>query len=84
MSCIKLFGPDKVAFNYDNITPAFIKQIAESLLQTHVLVVGEKEFRLAEVEFYINSESHKDEYTHGDPAQKVYNAWYFHRYKDLV
>jgi 3-methyladenine DNA glycosylase Mpg len=76
---LNLFSKDfKIA--YDNITQEYIQQIAEALLNKYVLVVGEKEYRIAEVEFYIKNDKHNDKYTHGDKNQKKYGKWYFHRF----
>src|SRR5271170_8512868 len=77
---VNLFSDD-FKINYENINRQLIQQIAESLLNKYVLVVGEKEYRLAEIEFYINNGTHNDQYTHGDPNQKKYGKWYFHRYR---
>jgi 3-methyladenine DNA glycosylase Mpg len=79
MQYMKLFGPDKSEIEYKNINHKYIQKIAESLLQTYVLVVNDKEYRLAEIEFYINSKSHPDKYTHSDPDQKTFSKWYFHK-----
>src|SRR5205085_1890726 len=77
---LRLFGENKDNINYDNIDSDDVQQIAESLLLNHVLVVGDIEYRLAEIEFYIKSTVHNDLYTHGDKNQKKYAKWYFHRY----
>jgi 3-methyladenine DNA glycosylase Mpg len=76
---LNLFSEDFV-IDYKNITHEFLQQIAESLLNKYVLVVGEKEYRICEVEFYVKNESHNDKYTHGDKNQKMFGKWYFHRY----
>lgn len=81
-SRIKLFGTNKEPINLKTINQDDIKKIAESLLMTYVLVVNDKEYRLAEIEFYINSKNHNDKYTHGDKNQKTSGKWYFHRYKN--
>src|SRR5277367_1311595 len=75
---LNLFS-DKV-IDYDNIDQTLIEDLAKSLLTKYVLVVGVKEYRLGEIEFYINNTKHSDKYTHGDKNQKTYGKWYFHRY----
>lgn len=54
-------------------------QIAESLFSEYVLVAGDQQFYLAELEFYLNHENHPDVFTHGDEMQKTCGQWYFHR-----
>jgi len=76
---VNLFSDD-FKIDYDNITQELIQQIAESLLNKYVMVVGDKEYRLAEIEFYIKNDKHNDKYTHCDANQKKYSKWYFHRY----
>ena len=66
--------------DYTKIDVKLIERIAKTLLMKYVLVVGEKEFRICEVEFYINNTTHGDKYTHGDPNQKTFGKWYFHRF----
>lgn len=83
---MKLLGELKDSeINHNNIDLNTIQQIARSLLLEHTLVIptanGPHEFKLGEIEFYINSPSHNDSYTHGDKNQKEYCKWYFHRYK---
>ena len=77
---LKLFGNDRDIIDLKTINEAKIQEIARSLLTKYVLVVGDKEYRLAEIEFYINSDVHNDKYTHGDLNQKQFAKWYFHRY----
>lgn len=80
-SYIKLFGEDKINIDYDNITEELIHNIAKSILNKHVIVVKDKEFRICEIEFYIKTKNHNDEYTHCDNNQKLYGKWYFHKYR---
>lgn len=79
MAYVNLFSND-FKLDYENITPDVVQQIASSLLNKYVLVVGDKEFRIGEVEFYIKNNTHNDQYTHGDVNQKKFAKWYFHRY----
>jgi 3-methyladenine DNA glycosylase Mpg len=66
--------------NHNKIDHVMIQKIAEALLMKYVLVVGDKEFRICEVEFYVRNTTHNDTYTHRDSHQKTYGRWYFHRY----
>ncbi len=72
---IILFGDKKKNIDYKNIV-----DVAKSLLLQYVIVVGDKEFMISEIEFYIRTENHDDKYTHSDKNQKLYGKWYFHRY----
>jgi 3-methyladenine DNA glycosylase Mpg len=56
--------------------------IPNLMLNHTVLQVNKKNFRIIEIEFYVNSEEHKDEYTHGSDEQHTYGFWYFHKYKN--
>jgi|SRR5579872_4337667 len=77
---LNLFTNGGSPINYNSIDNTIIQKIAETLLMKYVLVVGDKEFRICEIEFYINNDHHNDAYTHGDIYQKTYGKWYFHRY----
>jgi hypothetical protein len=57
-------------FISDNINTLEIQRIAKSLLSIYAIVVQNKEYRICEIEFYIRSNSHDDEYTHSDNNQK--------------
>src|SRR5690242_4786735 len=78
---INLFSDQKI-IEYDKIDNAVIQKLAKSILMKYVLVVNDKEYRIAEIEFYVNNTNHNDSYTHGDKNQKTYGKWYFHRYKN--
>jgi hypothetical protein len=62
------------------------KELANRLLNSVVLVISDSEkksrvqFRFAEIEFYLFSESHPDPYTHQSADQKCYNRFYFHKF----
>eukprot|EP01108_Squamamoeba_japonica_P005142 TRINITY_DN4032_c0_g1_i1.p1 TRINITY_DN4032_c0_g1~~TRINITY_DN4032_c0_g1_i1.p1 ORF type:complete len:206 (-),score=49.51 TRINITY_DN4032_c0_g1_i1:341-916(-) len=64
---------------------ARFKEIADVLLNSCDLVVQPSDesdavvFQLAEIEFYVRGDSHDDVFTHGDPFQKEFLQWYFHR-----
>lgn len=76
---LDLFADEKV-IDHTKIDRSLIEKLAKSLLMKYVLVVNNKEYRLGEIEFYVNNLTHKDTYTHGDPNQKTYGKWYFHKY----
>lgn len=56
--------------------------IPELMLNKSILQVNNKNFRIIEIEFYVNSKEHNDEYTHGSDEQHTYGFWYFHKYKN--
>jgi 3-methyladenine DNA glycosylase Mpg len=58
--------------------PAFAA-IADLLLNHATLHVGSVEHRFTEIEFYFKGRKHVDKFTHGDPMQKKFGHWYFHR-----
>src|SRR3712207_4883049 len=54
-------------------------QIANMLMNKHVLQVGRTYYRITDCEFYYHAQSHKDIYTHGHERQKTsIGEWYFH------
>lgn len=42
-------------------------------------MAGDALYEFVEVEAYLFSESHPDDFTHKDPAQKEHNWIYFHK-----
>lgn len=64
------------------ITTEMITGKAKEILLESDLMVNGKRYRIREIEFYIRSPSHNDEYTHGHPDQKTMDCWYFHRFKN--
>jgi 3-methyladenine DNA glycosylase Mpg len=75
-----LFGKNRESINYRDINHTTVQKIAQALLTRYVLVVNDIEYQLAEIEFYVKSVDHNDQYTHGDANQKKFGKWYFHRY----
>lgn len=61
----------------DNLDEDF-KRIAFDLMNNWILKIESKLYRIAEIEFYLKSESHNDTYTHGHKLQKTKERWYFH------
>ena len=68
-------------FKLDTSKPTneLVVKMAQILLQNYIICVKNNRFQICEIEFYINSESHPDTYTHGDPLQKNYGKIYFHK-----
>ena len=55
------------------------KRIASSLMNDHVLLVGENYYRFTELEFYyFEKDSHADIYSHQHKSQTTSGQWYFH------
>lgn len=59
--------------------PAGFRAIAEMLLDRTVLVVAGRRLRFTELEVYVDGPAHPDPFTHGDPMQRDFGRWYFHR-----
>lgn len=57
-------------------------KIANKMLNNTVLVINGKKFRICEIEFYLHTEDHEDEYVHKNKDQLKYGKWYFHQYKN--
>ena len=55
---------------------------AHTLLYQRYLLIKGISYRITEIEFYINSENHKDPYVHQQAEQKTCGNWYFHRYSN--
>lgn len=55
------------------------RTVARRLLCGFVLAIGDREYRLAEIEFYCSSATHADPFVHGAPEQLGFAQWYFHR-----
>jgi hypothetical protein len=58
---------------------AWFDRIAEQLLTTTRLRVGEQSHRLIEIEIYYHGPGHEDPFAHRDPVQLELGRWYFHR-----
>ncbi len=59
------------------IKPRF-DEVAKYLLSHCFISVDEREYYLAEIEFYFHSENHPDPYVHKHPNQLETGLWYFH------
>lgn len=58
--------------------PAFAA-MAALLFERATLVTGGVPLRFTELEFYVDGRGHRDPFTHGDPRQRAFGRWYFHR-----
>ncbi|MEZ4450260.1 MAG: hypothetical protein R3B09_12355 [Nannocystaceae bacterium] len=58
--------------------PAFARAAA-LLLGGATLWIAGAAHRIAEIELYWTSDAHPDPFTHGDPMQREFGRWYFHR-----
>jgi hypothetical protein len=54
------------------------KRIATDLMNNWILIAGNKSYRICELEFYCDSDSHRDPYIHRHDLQKKMGKWYFH------
>lgn len=54
------------------------QRIADKLMNHWILKAGEEEYRITEIEFYVNNAGHEDDYTHMHDLQKTNGKWYFH------
>lgn len=57
---------------------ASFQRIAKELLNNYVIMSNHVPYRITEIEFYINSADHGDDYTHSHPLQKTKGKWYMH------
>ena len=78
---LKLFGEDRDPIDYTNINQEVLDDIAKSILNKHKIFVGDNEFRITEIEFYVLNDNHNDPYTHQDSDQLTFGKWYFHKTK---
>lgn len=62
------------AFNSNTI----FKKIASILINEYKIVIADKEFFIAELEFYYYSKNHPDPYTHKHDLQKNFGTFYVH------
>jgi hypothetical protein len=59
--------------------PAAFAALADLLLNRATLQIAGEPHRFTEIEFYFKGHAHDDTFAHGDPMQKRFGAWYFHR-----
>lgn len=63
-----------------NYTHNDFETIADIILNKLVLNVGNKKFRICEIEMYFKNNEHPDKYVHSNSDQKSYGKFYFHKY----
>ena len=61
----------------NNIIDDFAR-IADDLMNRWILKCEGSQYRITEIEFYFQSDSHNDMYTHAHKLQKETGRWYFH------
>ena len=66
-----------LSIDRENIEKDFLR-IASELMNQWIFKVDTAEYRIAEIEFYFQSDFHNDGYTHGHMLQKERGRWYFH------
>ena len=66
-----------LTINENDINGSFI-EIAMELMNNWAIQIESKQYRIAEIEFYYNSEFHVDPYAHGHALQNKTGKWYFH------
>ncbi len=55
-------------------------EISDLLFNKTILKIKDIKFRFVEIEFYLYTQDHKDQYTYQHPDQLLYNYWSFHKY----
>ena len=70
-----------IIFDYNTISNDCFQEIADNLINYSVIEVNGFQYRIIEVEFYLKSINHNDEYTHCDPDQLKSHSFYFHKHK---
>lgn len=63
------------------ITTKNLYSLADAIMNRTMLISGKKKFRICEIELYLMSDDHPDEYTHCCDDQLRYGKFYFHQYK---
>lgn len=58
--------------------PAF-RRLADLVLNHTLWHIGGRPHRIVEIEVYWNGARHRDTFAHGDPIQRRFGVWYFHR-----
>lgn len=72
----------KTTLDYDDLDDRYFVIISNILLNQCYLRINNKKFRLVEIEFYLRSEHHNDEYTHESEDQLLMHTFYFHKFKN--
>lgn len=58
------------------------RETARDILHNHSLVINGSHHKLTEIELYLYSSSHQDEYVHKTLEQMDYGRVYFHKHKN--
>jgi len=70
----------EIDFRINQMNPeADFARIATEIMNHWILRIESKAYRIAEIEFYMHSPLHIDQYTHAHEQQKQSGKWYFHR-----
>ena len=64
------------------LTKENMLDIADRFFNQTIIVSNTVEYRIREIEFYLRSDDHQDEYTHCNQDQTEYGKWYFHKFKN--
>ena len=77
----KFFDADllKIDFSVDHIGSDSFSDVADTLLNHCTLKIKNGSYRITEIEFYLLSEMHNDQYTYAHPEQYEFGHWHFHR-----
>lgn len=62
--------------------PDNFSYLANRILNYTLLMVNGSPHRICEIEFYLNSPAHPDQYVHGHNDQTQKGTWYFHRFNN--
>jgi 3-methyladenine DNA glycosylase Mpg len=62
------------------LTEKNFQDISHKILNRTCLIVNGKSFRICEIEMYLHSEFHPDEYVHRNQDQQSFGKFYFHKY----
>jgi hypothetical protein len=65
--------------NHQEFFDQYFVQIANELLNNYIIQVGNTQFRINEIEFYLKHDLHLDYFTHCDSMQQSNCDWYIHR-----
>ena len=76
-TALRALLPPPDAFESDYL-PAF-REVADLLLNRTTWQIGQVPHRILEIEVYWDGAGHLDTFTHGDPMQREFGRWYFHR-----
>ena len=69
----------KIDFSVDHIGSDSFADVADTLLNHCTLKIKTSSYRITEIEFYLLSELHNDQYTYAHPEQYEFGHWHFHR-----